>query len=327
MNSLEVLVPDASAVSLARREATALAEQLGFDDVLRGQVALVATELGSNLVKHGGGGRMLMGRRGAGLDLLALDGGPGMSDVSACMADGYSTAGTPGNGLGAVRRLSTQFGVASWPRHGSVVHAHVGPPGAAPGDSLAALMVAKPGELVSGDGWAAHEAGDHRVLMVVDGLGHGTEAAVVAREAVNLFTRQRGQPPADLVQTLHQGLRHTRGGAVAVARVQWASQTIVFAGLGNIAAAVIGADGSVRRMVSHNGTAGHNARKIQAFEYPFGAGALLVMHSDGLGGHWSAAPYPGLARNHPALVAGVLYRDQARGRDDATVLVSRLERS
>lgn len=328
MSSIEVLVPDASAVSLARREAAALAARLGLGELRGGQVALAASELASNLVKHGDGGRMLLSVRDGGIDLLALDTGRGMSDVSACMADGYSTAGTAGNGLGAVRRLAQRFGVASWPGRGCAVHAFVGaesPPGPAD-EATAALVVTMPGELACGDAWSLHEAHDHRTLMMVDGLGHGTEAAVVAREAQAIFAKNTGEPPAELVQRLHLGLRHTRGGAVAVARVQWSSRTIAFAGLGNIAAAVVGADGTTRRMVSHNGTAGHNARKIQAFEYPFGPDALLVMHSDGMGGQWSLDRYPGLARSHPALVAGVLYRDQARGRDDTTVVVSRLER-
>lgn len=325
MNTLEVLVPDASAASLARREAAALAARLGWDEVRTGQVALAATELASNLVKHGGGGRMLLAARGSGISLLALDAGPGMADVAACMADGYSTAGTAGNGLGAVRRLSSRFEVASWPGRGSVVLAHIGPPEAA-NDTTAALMLAKPGEAACGDGWAARDAADHRTLMMVDGLGHGTEAAVAAREALALFAQWGHEAPTELVQRLHLGLRHTRGGAVAVARVQWASRTVAFAGLGNVAAAAVEPDGSARRMVSHNGTAGHNARKIQAFEYPFGPQALLVMHTDGMGGHWSLERYPGLARAHPALVAGVLYRDQARGRDDTTLVVTRLER-
>lgn len=320
--TLEVMVPDESAVSVARREAAGLAARLGFDEVQCGQVALVATELATNLVKHGGGGRMLVNVQDKGIDLLALDSGAGMKDVAACLADGYSTAGTPGNGLGAVRRLSSRFDVASWPQRGTVVRAHLGADAPDAG-STAAVMVAKPGEIACGDGWALHESAEHRTVMVVDGLGHGTEAAVVAHEAIGLFRRHHGLAPAELVHQLHQGLRHTRGGAVAVARLHWASHTIVFAGLGNIAAAVVGGDGGVRRMVSHNGTAGHNARKIQAFEYPFGHG-VMVMHSDGLGAQWHADRYPGLARLHPALIAALLYRDQARGRDDATVVVTRL---
>ncbi|WP_298231424.1 SpoIIE family protein phosphatase [uncultured Azohydromonas sp.] len=325
----EVMVNDSSAVAEARRRAVAAAEALGFDEVRAGQLAIVATELGTNLIKHGGGGRLLVGCGSDHVELLALDKGPGMADLAACLADGYSSAGTAGNGLGAVRRLAQSFHVASWPGKGAAVLACLsrsGGPAREPdhGEALGGVSIAKPGERACGDAWAAHVEGRVRTVFMVDGLGHGTEAAVAANEAVAQFQRSRHEPPAQIVQAVHQALRHTRGGAVAVARIDPASATVSFVGLGNIAAAVVGG-GTVRRMVSHNGTAGHNARKIQAFDYPCGPGALLVMHSDGLSSGWSLDAYPGLQRMPPLLVAGVLYRDFARGRDDATVVVARTE--
>jgi len=57
--------------------------------------------------------------------------------------------------------------------------------------------------------------------------------------------------------------------------------------------------------------------------FPWPAGALLIMHSDGLGTHWDLATYPGLAARHPGLIAAVLYRDYDRGRDDVSVVVIR----
>ena len=327
----EVLINDSSAVAEARRRAVAAATVQGFDEVRAGQLAIVATELGTNLLKHGGGGRLLVGHGSGCLALLALDRGPGMADVGACLADGFSSAGTAGNGLGAVRRLAQRFHVASWPGRGTAVFACFqcqGPPEAGDSvrdDTLAGLSIPKPGEQACGDGWAAHDdAEGRRTVFVVDGLGHGTEAAVAANEAVAQFQRSRHEPPAQILHAVHQALRHTRGGAVAVARIDPASATVAFAGLGNIAASVVVPGSAARRMVSHNGTAGHNARKIQAFDYPCASGGVLVMHSDGLSSGWSLDAYPGLARMHPLLGAAVLYRDFARGRDDATVVLARM---
>ena len=95
-----------------------------------------------------------------------------------------------------------------------------------------------------------------------------------------------------------------------------------YAGLGNIAGAIVG-DAPVRHMVSHNGTAGHEARKFEEFTYPWPEGALVVVHSDGLATHWDLGRYPGLMQREPSLVAGVLYRDFSRRRDDVTVVVVR----
>jgi hypothetical protein len=156
---------------------------------------------------------------------------------------------------------------------------------------------------------------------VVDGLGHGPLAADAAREAVRVFREQTATDLPEVVRRIHAALRSTRGAAVAVAEAGLAEGVVRFVGVGNIAGTVF-ADGASRSLVSHNGTAGLEARRIQEFADPFPRGALLVLHSDGLATQWRLERYPGLAGRDPALVAGVLYRDFRRGRDDLTVLVA-----
>lgn len=320
---LELRVSEQSQVAEARRRAVALAVADGFSEEAAARVALAATELATNLLKHGGGGRLLVQADGPQVSLLALDTGRGIGDLARCLGDGYSTAGTLGQGLGALRRLAPGLEVATWPQQGTVVLAqlprHDGE--APPPASVAGLSVPMAGETACGDAWASHEDAEGRTVFVVDGLGHGTDAAVAANEAITQFRRAQQASPVDILQRVHAGIRHTRGGAAAVARIQWASATISFAGVGNIAGTFVPRVGAARRMVSHNGIVGHNARKIQAFDYPCGPGRL-VMHSDGLGTSWSLDRYPGLLRAHPLLLAAVLYRDHARGRDDTTVVVA-----
>jgi serine/threonine protein phosphatase PrpC len=115
---------------------------------------------------------------------------------------------------------------------------------------------------------------------------------------------------------------HTRGGAVSVARYNRDAGILTFAGIGNVLGAVV--SGAVtKRTVSLAGTAGHAARRIQEFEYPMRPDDLFVLCSDGIVTGWSLDVFPGIAAAHPTLVAGVIYRDFARSRDDATVLVVR----
>jgi anti-sigma regulatory factor (Ser/Thr protein kinase) len=321
---IELAVVDDSSVAQARRAAQARGVAVAFDEVRVGQLAIVATELATNIVKHGGGGTLLVGDGEAHVDLLALDRGPGMADVAKCLADGYSSAGTLGNGLGAVRRLSQAFAVASWPGLGTGILARVVRQGAAPPtDSVGGLSVPKRGEDVCGDGWWTQARGSDCSVLVVDGLGHGPEAARAAHEALRVFQRNPAAPPAESVQSLHLALRHTRGGALAVASIDAAAGTVTYAGLGNIAALLVPVNGPPRHLVSLNGIAGHNARKIHAFEYPCGQG-LLIMHSDGIGTGWKPERYPGFTHLHPLLLSGLLFRDFARGRDDATVVVVKL---
>ena len=332
----EVLVSDPSQVAEARRRATTAAKAAGFGELTTGQAALVATELSSNLLKHGGGGRLMINADNRSLDMLAIDNGPGMTDVQACMADGYSTAGTRGQGLGAVARLAQSVDVVSTPGKGTVVWArlvaadedsqetmakHIPRPPVLRNVGVWAVQAPKAGEEVCGDGWSWHENEHSRTVFVVDGLGHGTEAALAANAALAVFRRHVNGSPNEILEAVHDGIRHTRGGAVAAARIDWASATVTFAGLGNIAGALLLPSGQTRRMVSLNGTAGHNARKVQSFEYPCPDNALMVMHSDGIGTAWSGDRYADLLWRHPMLLAGALYRDFNRGRDDATVVV------
>src|SRR4051794_33823049 len=141
--------------------------------------------------------------------------------------------------------------------------------------------------------------------------------------ALDLAAANASDSVSDLMSRLHDGLRATRGAAVAAAEIDVRAGVVRFAGLGNIAGSVYKPDAPRRQMVSHNGTAGHQARKIQEFTYPWTADSLLILHSDGIGTHWSLDKYPGLATHHPSVIAAVLFRDFARGRDDASVVVVR----
>src|SRR5690606_34360974 len=125
-----------------------------------------------------------------------------------------------------------------------------------------------------------------------------------------------------ILDTCHHALARTRGAAVATAKLIASAERGVFAGVGNIVGRVE-ASPAHRHLVSHNGTVGHTMRKVQEFAFPWPRGALLVMHSDGLGTHWDFASYPGLTVRHPGLIAAVLYRDYDRGRDDVSVVVVR----
>ena len=330
---LAINVADASQVAEARRAAIGQADTLGFVEEAKGRVAIVATELATNLLKHGGGGALLVGsfddETGSGVECVALDRGTGMQDVAASMRDGQSTAGSPGNGLGAVSRGADLMEVYSRPGAGTAILARLGRSGSRERGPLAvpsygAVAIPLTGEGVNGDAWchAGWEGG--WTAMVADGLGHGPYAAEAARAAVQQFTGAERRAPADVLAAMHGALRHTRGAAVSIARVDLAAGQIEFAGVGNVGGAIFRRDGEVRRMVCNNGTVGHIVKHIRPFTYPTASGLLLILASDGLSSSWRLDAYPGLLDHHPTLVAGVLYRDFSRGRDDVTVLVCRM---
>jgi anti-sigma regulatory factor (Ser/Thr protein kinase) len=326
---IALAVQDQSQVSETRRRATDMAQRQGFGEVDSGRVALVATELATNILKHGRGGEILLGPCGEGADggieLIALDKGPGIANFGASLVDGHSTAGSAGKGLGAVVRQSHFVDVASWPGIGTAILARLKPgqPLEGMGDDsrIGAVSIPMLGQDVCGDSWSTSVAADETTLLVADGLGHGPEAAEAAVEAVRLFHRFHGHRPSALIEYIHGGLRATRGAAVSIARLQPATGNIIYSGVGNVAG-VIAANGELKRMVSMPGTAGHNVRKIQSFEYPAKSG-LVILHSDGIASSWTLDRYANLAKRHPTLIAAVLYRDLTRHRDDATVLVAK----
>jgi anti-sigma regulatory factor (Ser/Thr protein kinase) len=325
-----VEVRDASQVGEARRMAADLARRQGFDESEAGRVALVTTELATNLVKHGGGGRVVADlfddADGAGIEVLSLDKGPGMADVQRCFEDGYSTAGSPGTGLGAVSRVADRCAIFSRPGAGSAIMARCRAkrrrkPTKARCE-IGAVRVPYPGEIECGDAWRDH--GDERgdTLLVVDGSGHGSLAASAAAQAVSVFRARPDQDVPTLATLIHRALTPTRGAAIAIARIDILARVVRFVGIGNIAGMLV-AGGKVQRMVSHNGTAGHIAPRIQEFAYPYAGRPLVILHSDGIGTRWDLPAYPGLSAAHPSLIAGVLFRDHCRGRDDATVVALR----
>lgn len=325
----QILIPidDRTQVGEARRAGQEMAEALGFDATQAGQVALAVTEAATNIVKHAGTGKVLLApltRAGAaGLEILALDQGPGIANVGASLQDGYSTAGSMGSGLGALSRVSSSFELYSQPGRGTALRLEIwGAPQVPPADKLelGAVCLPKKGEEAPGDGWLVQASGEYRTVLVVDGLGHGPNAAFAARTATDVFAENPAATPGALMRLCHGALAATRGAAGGAARVEPAKMQGSFAGVGNISCRVE-TSGERRQLVSHSGTLGHVMRRLQEFEFAFPAGALLILHSDGLTSRWSCDEYPGLMNKHAGLIAGVLYRDHDRGSDDVTVVV------
>jgi serine phosphatase RsbU (regulator of sigma subunit) len=165
------------------------------------------------------------------------------------------------------------------------------------------------------------------LLMVADGLGHGILASEAAREAERVFASSRTSSPTPILQDSHDALKKTRGAAMAVASLNLENKLVSFAGVGNIGASLVRPSGLSRGMASHNGTLGHHLHRIQEFTFPWEVDSVLVMHSDGLKTSWDLKLYPGVWRKHPALIAGMLYRDFYRDRDDVTILVAKNQES
>ncbi len=353
-------ITEKSQVGEARRRLVDLAEKGGFHTTEMEKVAIVVTELATNLLKHATEGELvarLLDLHGEMvMEILSLDRGPGMANVAECLRDGYSTTGSLGQGLGAIRRLSTYFDLYSTTSSGNSVRTRVGTsagnnggtvllvhlaaqsatrrlPATATGENQASaqpfvygvICRPKPGETVSGDGWTVHWQPQRGLFLVSDGLGHGPDAGAASQQAIRTFQAQPTRNATSQLESIHAALHGTRGAAIALVDVvasgsPAAEPSVNFIGVGNISGRVL-IEENTRHLLSQNGIVGHQMRKIQQFTERWSKDALLVLSSDGLGTRWTFDGYPGLRYRHPSLIAGVLYRDFTRGTDDVTVLV------
>lgn len=317
-------IRDTSQVGEVRRAVAMLSGKAKLDETIAGRAAIIATEGCNNLLRHAGGGmaliRLVTERQDHGVEMMFVDKGAGMRNVEQCLTDGYSTIGTQGTGLGAIKRSATLFDLHSIPDRGTVVLAQVWNAAPAGTFDIGAVSVPVKGEEICGDAWTADERSDRLHLCVIDGLGHGPMAAEASRKAAAVAKMRGALGVADVLQEMHGELRPTRGAAAALASVT--SSGITYGGVGNIAG-VCWTPSKTQHMISHNGTLGHQARKFQEFSYAWEPEMVILMHSDGISTQWHLDDYPGIARQHPSVIAALVYRDYCRGRDDATIVVAR----
>lgn len=320
---------DLSRVGEARRHATNIANLAGFDEVSTGRLALVVTELGTNLVKHARQGRLLIATRGfnrraSDIEVLSIDEGPGIVDISKTMRDGFSTSGTPGTGLGATKRLADDFDIYSATPSGTLIVARIRAKHQIQDGAFrfGAVAIAAPGETVSGDGWMTAIDGSKANAFMVDGLGHGPMAEVAANTAIAHFEKRPFHDLAALVQSGHEMLRSTRGAAVAAASLNAETSIIQSVGAGNVVTRVISGV-SDRTLLSQHGTLGLNIRKPEVVSTQWPVHAVVAMHTDGVLQRWPSSALAPLLGSDPSLAAALLVRDFCRGRDDATAMVVR----
>jgi anti-sigma regulatory factor (Ser/Thr protein kinase) len=326
-------IDDASRVGEARRHAAVLALALSLDETEAGRLALIVTELGTNLLRHARGGRLLIAAIPAAhqVEVLAIDEGPGIANVQLALQDGQSSGSTPGTGLGAVRRLASEFDIHSSVPDGTVCVARLrramqtaagGVAQVEPAVQIGALCLPAPGETVCGDGWVAGIDGDRVSLLLADGLGHGPEAAKAAQAAAAAFGADPFAEPRAAVQRVHTALQTTRGAAVCALALDIGQASLTYCGAGNIVGRVL-SGAFDKSIVTQHGTAGLRIRNPEHTQLELPPHALVIVHSDGIETRWKADRLLPVLRKDPALVAAILLRDHTRHRDDATVVVLR----
>ena len=327
-------IEDRSYLSIIKKEIAKAAEAIGFPAERIGRLDIIVNELASNLLKHGLRKRELLWKpfwhgKESGIEILALDGGQGISNPGLAMQDGYSTSGTAGEGLGAIKRLSDSFDLYSQAGVGTVVVARLFsreiPLWYDKTFKIAAISVPKSGEKLCGDGFHIEYDPEQQLfrLLVLDGLGHGPDAHLAAQAAIEAYTNARQQDQSLVLKQIHGEIKKTRGAVGMALQYNFEDKKLRYCGVGNIGGKLIAPDGT-KALMSYNGIVGHTmSSRIHDHELNWEKGRLLILHSDGITSRWDLAKYQQVQKHDPALIAACLYRDHNRGTDDVTVLVSK----
>ena len=330
--SLSVHLASIHDVPTVSDRAAFLGETIGLDEDTCSRVKAVVGALASNVVKHAGGGTLILrglsdnetGPSNRGLEILSLDSGPGMN-VSTCLADGYSTTGDAGIGLTEIKTLSTQLDLYSLADRGSVICAQIWKTGAANARfDIGAICLPVQGEQLCGDGWSVRVSKDGLDIVMTDGLGHGIRAAQASDVALAVFAEQVDVAPGPMIQAMHDAMQDTCGAAALAVRLDSRDHRLTCAGVGNIGGIIMATPKPIG-IVSLDGVVGDRIRKIREFDYECRPADVLVLHSDGLKTHWSLDEFPGLKTKSASVIAGWLFNHLKRAKDDATILVMRAQ--
>ncbi|MDR3681413.1 MAG: ATP-binding protein/SpoIIE family protein phosphatase [Flavipsychrobacter sp.] len=324
---------DRSYFAILKKEIHQVATAAGFSDKKTGEIDIIVAEMASNLIKHAGGGeilvRLMQENGNEAIELISIDNGPGMADPLRMLEDGVSTANTLGHGLGAMKRLSDTFQIYSLKEWGTIVLARVYKNELPlfikkPLVEVRWVVVPKPGETVSGDG-AYHQLNAEGLKVFLgDGLGHGPDAHLAVQQAISAIGICTENSPIDILRYLHTAVKKTRGLVGTMAIYNFKEKNWRICGIGNIATRTQNFM-SFKNYMSYNGIIGMNIpNTLKEQEVADERGQVLIMCSDGIKTRMELQKYTGIFKYDLTILAAAIYKDFARKTDDMSVMVSRI---
>ncbi len=324
---------DRSYFAILKKEIHAIAVSAGLSENKVGEIDVVIAELVSNLVKHAGGGRLLVKLikedELQGIEIISIDDGVGMTDISKMVADGVSTKNTLGHGLGTMRRMSDTFQVYSHKTWGTVILIRIfekslPPFRKPPVADIKSVVTPKPGEIACGDGFYSVVNSRYIKLLLGDGLGHGIEAETAVKVAGEAFTNCLENEPPEIIRYINGHVKKTRGLVASVAVFDMDTRKWKICGVGNITTRITQADG-MRNYTAYNGIVGLNVpNTLNSVEVDFEKNQHILMCSDGLKTKWDLVKYPAILRYDLSILCATLLKDQARNTDDMSIVACKI---
>jgi len=187
---------------------------------------------------------------------------------------------------------------------------------------IAALTL--PSETESGDSHVVAPFRDGALVAVVDGLGHGSEAAIAARAAITVLQRHAGEAAMPLVRRCHEELRRTRGAVLSIASFNGLNNTMTWLGVGNVEGMLFRASATAlpqrEAILLRGGVVGYQLPPLRETVLPVARGDTMIFVTDGIRDGFAEKSPIG---RHTGNVADDILARFARHTDDALVLVAR----
>jgi anti-sigma regulatory factor (Ser/Thr protein kinase) len=331
MDSIKQVVfnlSERSYLNIIKKDIVRIAERAGIPAKRLAELELVISEIATNLLKHAGGGemivRVLSEQSNPGIEILSIDNGPGMADPLKMMEDGVSTTKTLGHGLGSIKRLSDQFQLYSLKGWGTVLLARIfsQPVQNQPAKiGIYPIVLSKPGETVCGDAYAWKANPYFLKIMLADGLGHGPLANLAAEKACEAFRRSTYYNPTDILNDVHRHVKDTRGLVATVAVYDLTNKVWKICGVGNISTRLCNAL-TAKTHMPFNGILGVNiSGRLLSQTFENETGSYLILCSDGISTRWETSKHATVFKYDLSVLAAVIYKDYARQSDDMSVVV------
>lgn len=344
---LSLPIDNDSDIGMCRRKGSNLAIQMGFDKVKAGEIAILISELGTNVLKHSGGkGKIVIcqiedeNNRKA-IEVWCCDTGEGIPNFKKALQDGFSDKNTLGLGLGTIVRfsddieinpiLSKSFKESYFSGNNEYKHClrsvkwipRIQWNGINKKLIIGAASICHPSEQLNGDAYLVTNVNQNiTVAAVIDGLGHGKEANIASEKAKEQIILKSELPLDSLIKHTHNSLRGTRGVVIGLTRINTEKNQLSFSGIGNIECFIITETGK-KTPISFGGILGHNMRTPRVFEFDFRPGNTLCMYSDGITSRWRHEDIKW--DESPQKNAEFIINNYSRQNDDATILIIRYD--
>jgi anti-sigma regulatory factor (Ser/Thr protein kinase) len=322
-------VLDEASLTLVRQEVRACGANCALGDEVIEPMALVATELARNHLRHAVGGRMLVrpiARAGVpGLEVVAVDRGGGLVDPVAALAGAPRSSGSLGVGFSSAAQLSGELDIDVRLGEGTLVRARKFAAEVPRRREVGIYGRAIRGEARSGDHACFARLDDALVVGVCDGLGHGDLAREASSAAVRAFHEQVDASPVAILEAANTALHRTRGAVMAVARVLEGVSAVEVASVGNIGVQAVGMR-RARRFGGSSfvlGTPPQRVKKVLEEHAALAPGEALVLYSDGVSSRLAVEHDLELLRQHPIVIAARIVAEHGRAEDDVLVLVAK----